>query len=189
MLDVMLRYKQIEIWDSHNICSSTKRCKIGVRLSAYTPPLWGGGVWSHIINFSLFGGWLINRFKIMLYIYSENLKAKALLKAEGAKLTLTTKSTFSGLYNEYGTPIFFQKSIYKVEMPYKCSNAEFHWLLASNGALQRQGETVKKIDSIIESMDKQLLFMSDINDKGLQQYVANQLKAIVDCYEERIWGM
>lgn len=124
----------------------------------------------------------------MLYISSDNVKAIALLKAEGAKLTLTTKPTFSG-YNEYGTPIFGKKNIYKVEMPYKCSNAEFHWLLASNGALQRQGETVKKIDSIIESMDKQLLFMSDINDKGLQQYVANQLKAIVDCYEERIWGM
>ena len=154
-----------------------------------TRRLSGGGVWSHIINFSLFGGWLINRFNIMLYIFSDNTRAKALLKSEGAKLVLTTKNTFSGQYNEYDAPIFYPKSIYKVEMPYKCSNKEFHWLLASNGVLHRQQKEAEKIDSIIESMDEQLLFMRDINDKGLQQYVADKLKIIADCYEERVWGM
>ena len=124
----------------------------------------------------------------MLYISSDNVRAKALLKAEGAKLTLTTKNAFRG-YNEYGAPIFYQKSVYKVEMPYKCSNTEFHWFLSSNGALQRQCATAKKIESIIELMDKQLSFMDGINDKGLQQYVADKLKTIADCYEERIWGM
>ena len=125
----------------------------------------------------------------MLYIFADNLKGKTLLESEGAKLMLTTKNAFSGLYNEYGTPIFHQKSIYKVEMPYKCSNREFRWLLASNGCLQKQQKTAEKIDSIIESMSEQLSFMRDINDNGLQQYVANQLKIIADCYEERIWGM
>lgn len=62
----------------------------------------------------------------MLYIYANNERAKEfLINVIGAKLTLSTKNSFSGLYDKWEYPIYNEVDIYKVEMPYKCSNKQF----------------------------------------------------------------
>lgn len=120
----------------------------------------------------------------MLYIYAKNARAKEILEIEGAKLTLATKSAFSGLYNEYNYPIYNEVQIYKVEMPYKCSNKQFRQFLANKGALLKQRQYIESIEERLKDFFiRELSDVAQIPDSGIQRYVAKYLRNQAEFYE------